>query len=164
MRWCILAFVVLSSVPALAQVGMGSFSGPATLKVKPGCGKDTERSTWDVVGTGGTWTSTIDGGAGPSGTSTPRGNSGRIWELAFDANSKSLIDIALTAWASELCELPVALDAPSEVRRFDLKLNTRKTRGKLTLRARAEGSTSEGAGTGTLKMIKRGPWQEAPQI
>jgi hypothetical protein len=161
MRWWIVGFVVLWCAPALAQVGAGSFSGAATLKVKPGCGRDTERSTWNLVGTGGSWASTIEGNPGPSGTAMPLGGSGRIWRLAFDANSKTAVDLSLTAWASELCGLPVTLTAPSTITQFDLKLNKRKTRGKLTLRAQATGSTPEGTGTGTLKMIKRGPWQEA---
>ena len=161
MRWWIVVLGIVSSVPALAQVGTGTFTGPTTLKVKPGCGKDSQTSTWSFVGTGGAWTSTVDGNPGPAGSATPLGSSGKAWRLAFDANSKAGFDLAMTAWASELCGLPVTLAAPSTVTHFDLKLNKRQTRGKLTLRARATGSTLEGSGNGTLKLVKRGPWQVA---
>jgi hypothetical protein len=161
MRWNLLVLSLLLAGPGAAQVGTGTFDGPAKLRVKPGCGKDTTFSTWTLTGTGGAWTAAVTGGPVLAGTATSVGSSGKIWNLAFDAASKATFDAGLADAASDLCGTSVTLSAPATITHFDLKLNKRNTRGKLTLFAQATGTTLEGTGRGTLKLIKRGPWQSA---
>jgi hypothetical protein len=157
-----LSLLVVTPISISAQVGTGTFDGPAKLRVKPGCGKDTTFSTWTFTGTGGAWTATVTSGAGVlAGTSAAVGSSGKIWNLAFDGPSKAAFDAGLAAAASSLCDATVTLNGPATITHFNLKLNKRNTRGKLTLFAQATGSTLEGTGRGTLKLIKRGPWQSA---
>jgi hypothetical protein len=156
MRWLLAALVLALSAPAFAD-GSGSLSGTGKLKVK-GCGGDSSPMTWNLDVTGGAFT--IDGGPA-GGTAMPVGASGKIWNLAFDANTKAGFDMFLAAIASNLCETQVTLTQPSTVSQFNLKLNKRQTRAKLTLFVSGSGVSIEGASTGTLKLKLRGSWQAA---
>lgn len=162
MRWQLLAILLLAAAPALAQDGSAALnSGKGTIRVKPGCGKDSQPlfGTWDFAA--GAFTATTTGNPVLSGTSTAQSMSGKNFRLAFDAPSKALFDAALESWASALCGIPVTLSAPSTVTHFDLKLNKRRTRAKLTLKAFGNGSSSEGTGRGSYKATVRGAWQDA---
>jgi hypothetical protein len=156
MRWLLAALVLALSAPALADGG-GALSGVGRLKVK-GCGGDRVSLTWDLQVAGGNFTTMVGGSPGPSGTATPVGNSGQIWSLSFDAPSRRAVDLFLESIASSLCETQVTV-LSSNVTHFDLKLNKRDTRGKLTLFVRGTGMSSEGTSQGTLKMQLRGSWQ-----
>ncbi len=162
MRWLSILLLLAISAPALAQDGGGTLSGTARAKVKPDCGKDRLAVAWVFQSTAGSWTATVGGSASLAGTAVVAGNSGKNWNLAFDAMSKTSFDQALAAWATDLCETPVTLSQPSSITHFNLKLNKRRTRAKLTMFATGHGTTIAGAGTGKLKTILRGPWQDAP--
>ena len=164
MRWIFVCLALTcAATSSLAQIaGTADLSGNGKLKAK-GCGKDREGlvGTWDFLGDG-TWTGTTDGVLVLSGTHASQGASGKIASLTFDLASKTFFDDALESWASALCGIPVTLMQPSSISHFDLKLNKRRTRAKLTLFASGTGSTSEGSSTGRYKAIVRGPWTEAP--
>ncbi|HEU4429575.1 MAG TPA: hypothetical protein VFT98_12520 [Myxococcota bacterium] len=159
-----LAFA-FASTSALAQVaGEGDFSGDTAKLRARGCGKDRVGAfgEWALLGDG-SWTGTVDSVVTLSGTHIAQGSSNRIARLTFDAESKLAFDAALEAWATGICTVPVTLDAPSAITHFNVKLNKRRTRAKLTLRAVGTGSTSEGSSAGRFKAIVRGPWTEAAQ-
>jgi hypothetical protein len=158
MRWLIVTLLLALSTLALAD-GSGTLTGTGKLRVQS-CGKDRGAVTWTVQLTGSNWTTTVNGNNGPSGTASPVGSSGKIWNFAFDANSKTGFDLLLAAAATNLCETTVTLTQPSTVTHFNLKLNKRSTRAKLTLFARGTGSSIEGTGVGKLNLILRGPWQQ----
>jgi len=155
-----------ASTPALAQVaGTGDFSGDTAKLRARGCGKDRVGAfgTWELLADG-SWTGTVDSVVTLSGTHTAQGASNKIARLAFDAESKASFDDTLEDWATALCGAEVTLDEPgSAVTHFNVKLNKRRTRAKLTLRAIGTGSTGEGSSAGRFKAIVRGPWTEAPQ-
>lgn len=156
------SLLCLLTSPAFAQVqgGDGNLSGPGVLKVKPDCGRDNEMltGTWQLTANGG-WQALTSGNPLLIGTKSAVGSSGKIWNLAFDASSKLAFDAELAARASALCGVAVTIQ-PSTVTHFNLKLNKRKTRAKLTLMARASGSSAAGNGRGTYKAIARGAWDD----
>jgi hypothetical protein len=163
MRSLMLAgLLCLLTSPALAQVqgGDGNLSGPGVLKVKPDCGRDSEMltGTWQLTANGG-WQALTSGNPLLTGSKSAVGNSGKIWNLAFDASSKLAFDAELAARASALCGVAVTMQ-PSSVTHFNLKLNKRKTRAKLTLMARGSGSSAAGNGRGAYKAIARGAWSD----
>jgi hypothetical protein len=162
MRWQLLAILVLISAPAFAQDGSANLdSGKGTIKVKPGCGKNSQPlfGTWTF--SAGTFTATTTGNPVLSGTSVAQGMSNKNFRLTFDGPSKALFDDAMESWATAVCGLPVTLSAPTTVSRFDLKLNKRRTRAKVTLKASGTGATSQGTGRGKYEAIVRGSWQDA---
>jgi hypothetical protein len=155
--------VVFAAGSALAQAsGNGALSGTARIKVKPECGKNRQAVNANWVLNGAAWTAQTPGAGTPAltGSATPQGASGRIFRLAFDQASKAIFDDALESWASALCGTPITMNAGSRVSRFDLKLNKRKTRAKLTIHASATGTSPLGSGTGTYKAIERGNWTD----
>lgn len=157
--------LAFASSSAFAQVaGEGSFSGGTAKLRARGCGKDRVGAfgTWALLADG-SWTGTVDSVVTLSGTHVAQGASGKIARLTFDMESKGLFDDALEAWASTLCGTPVTLNAPSAVTHFNVKLNKRRTRAKLTLIAVGTGSTIEGSSAGRFKAIVRGPWTQAAQ-
>ena len=161
MRWQLLALALLISLPAFAQDGTANLdSGKGTIRVRPGCGKDSQplHGTW--VFTNGAFTATTTGSPVLAGTSTAQGSSGKSFLLSFDLPSRALFDDALESWASALCGTPITL-MQSSISHFDLKLNKRRTRAKVRLFARGEGTSVEGNGTGKYKAIVRGSWQDA---
>jgi hypothetical protein len=164
MRWWLVALALALSAPAFAQDGTAMLSsGKGTIKVKPGCGKDSQPLFGTWVFSAGTWTATSGAGLDLSGTSAARGMSGKVFDLQFDAQSKDEFDDALESWASAVCGVPVTLQAQgSTVSSFSLKLNKRQTRAKLTLFATGNGTSAAGKGVGTYKAIVRGSWQPAP--
>jgi hypothetical protein len=160
MRWITLALALALAAPALAQDGSGTLIGSTKAKVK-GCGKDHLPTSWGFQSTAGEWTATVGGLASLSGTAVAVGSSGKIWNLAFDGESKQSFDDSLEDWATQLCGTAVTLVDPTSIPHFNLKLNKRRTRAKLTLFAHGTGATIEGEGKGKLKSILRGQWQDA---
>jgi hypothetical protein len=155
--------LALFAASAVAQVaGTGDFSGDTANLRAVGCRRDRVGAFGEwVLLADGTWTGTVDSVVTLSGTHMEQGSSGNIARLTFDAESHALFDDALEAWASAICGAEVTLNAPSAVTHFDIKLNKRRTRAKLTLRAIGTGSTGEGSSAGRFKAIVRGPWTEA---
>jgi len=165
MRKLGLALVVgmFAASAALAQAsGNGALAGTARIKVKPDCGKDRQAVNANWILNGATWTAQTPGNGTPAlgGSASAQGASGRIFRLTFDQASKTIFDDALESWASARCGTPITMNAGSSVSRFDLKLNKRKTRAKLTIHASATGTSPLGSGTGSYKAIERGSWTD----
>lgn len=162
-KWGLVLAVLFAATSASAQAsGNGALAGTARIKVKPECGKDRQAVNANWTLGGGTWSAQTPGNNTPalSGAATAQGASGRIFRLSFDAGSKAIFDDALESWASGVCGTPITMTAGSSVSRFDLKLNKRKTRAKLTIHASATGTSPLGSGTGTYKAIERGAWTD----
>lgn len=160
MRWMLFAAALMFSFPALAQEGTATLNtGKGTIRVKPGCGKNSQSlfGTWTFAA--GTFAATTTGNPVLAGTSTAQGASNKVFRLTFDGPSKALFDDAMESWASALCGTQITLLQPSAISRFDLKLNKRQTRAKVTLMAAGNGTSALGNGTGTYKAIVRGAWQ-----
>ncbi len=163
MRWMLFAAALMISFPALAQEGTATLnSGKGTIRVKPGCGKNSQPLYGTWVFSAGTFTATTGGNPALSGTTAPLGSSGKSLRLTFDGPSKALFDDALESWATALCGTPVALIGQgTSISQFDLLLNKRRTRAKVRLTATGSGTSALGNGTGTYKAVVRGAWQAA---
>lgn len=153
-----IAGAALLAVAASAQVpaGSGTLGGSQSLKVK-GCGKDSSGVNANVtLGGSGTF-SVTNAGDVLTGAST---TAGRVTTLNLDAESRDEVTDLIESAASNLCGTEVTITSVT-FSQGQLKVNKRGTQAKLQVKADAQGTSTEGSGTGHYKLKATGPWNLA---
>jgi hypothetical protein len=153
----VLACCLALAPPALAQFAPGeggSLVGGDRLRV-PRCGRQAGPIQADVtLDPSGAWSADL-GAATYAGTSTAP--TPRLRLLTLDAASLAALEASLEADATALCEEAVTIDALNV--NAALKVNKRRDRARIYLRARALGSSASGTpGTGLYQLRAGGMW------
>jgi hypothetical protein len=153
----VLACCFAFATPALAQLAPGeggTLIGRDRLRV-PRCGRQVGPVSADVtLDPSGAWSADL-GATTYTGTSTAP--TPRLHLLTLDAASLAALEASLEADASALCEEPVTIS--SLTAKAALKVNKRRDRARLYLRARAMGSGASGTPrTGLYQLGAGGPW------
>lgn len=157
----VLAIALAWSGDAVAQVaGSGSLTGNGALKVK-GCGTDELRGIpiTFTVQTDGTWVAVLPD-ATLGGTTTLAGKDGRKLQLQFAPVSTATFLQARAADISQLCARSVTMNSV-EQKAFTLTLNKKRTRAKVVLSYRLEGTAGGKGGNARYKITAKGPWTTA---
>ena len=141
--------------------GSGVLSGPESLKVGPGCGKDAFVLPATVsLAANRTWSATTPEGT-YSGTATPASSNGRKWIFTFSGPSLAKLRDVMEAWATDLCDgYDVTIDT-LEIVTTTFKVNKLGNEAAVKFKATATGHTVLGDGKGTYKTKLTGPWSPA---
>jgi hypothetical protein len=123
------------------RCGRAQLDGPQTL----------------LMGAGGAWATTDEGGEMLTGTYVPLGTQGRKFDLAFDAPSLAMFQSDLERYLSELCHTLVQVTS-IETKRFRVMLNRRATRATVEARFRLVGTANGTTKRGSFRVTARGPW------
>jgi len=91
------------------------------------------------------------------GTHSLAGKNGRKLALQFDGNSAAAFIGSLSADVGEHCGGAVTVSSIVQ-KKFLLELNGKRTKAKLTLVYRLEGTGGGRKGSATMKLTGKGPW------
>lgn len=165
-RWthgmaCLLLALALAYTDASAQfiAGGGTLVGKEKLAVKK-CGRDrTDVALVTVFSDDGTWSAWMNGIDLYTGSYVPIGESGSKFDVDF--GSSSLVDFidAIEDGAGELCRRSVTAMS-EEKSKFVLKLNKKRTRGKIILKYRFTGVAAGEYGKGKYSLKVKGAWAQ----
>ena len=144
------------------EAGSGQLAGQSILAAR-GCGRDRGSfSALVAIDGAGTWNAQEAEGARFTGTWTPKGRSGRRFELAFDPATEAAFVAVIVGDVPALCHVPGPVTVTSVVKRsFKLVLNRKRTRGTLILGYAIKGSAAGRSGTATYRVKAKGPWTAA---
>jgi hypothetical protein len=156
----LLAIPIAVPLPARALSGTAELTGASVVTAR-GCGHD--RGTLATVlqlAEDGTWTAQSVEGPIFSGTSAPKGRSGRKLALTLDPVSEQTLVAETTNEVAMLCELPSGSVVVTESRPKVLKLTLDKklARAKLLVRYALKGTADGRSGTASLRIAGKGPW------
>jgi len=165
-RWthgvgCLLLVLTLAYTDASAQfiTGGGTLIGKDTLAVRK-CGRDgSDVALVTAFSDDGTWSAWMNGIDLYTGGYVPIGESGRKFDVDFGGSSLADFIHGIENGAGELCQTSVTAMS-QEKSKFTLKLNRKRTKGKIILKYRFAGVAAGQYGRGKYSLKVEGVWAQ----